>query len=68
MATWYEIQRKNHERDRYLNARGLLSKPEPPLFFTGGRGRAFGRRPVSIPTIPQPGPASESPEGVEERE
>jgi len=66
MATWYEKQKKDREAARRLRARGIPD--EKPLFFTGGRGCAFGRRPVSIPTSPQPSPKSESPDGVEKQD
>ncbi len=66
MATWYEIQRKNREASRRLRAQGIWD--EEPLFFAGGRGRAFGRKPVGIPARPQTGPKSESPDGQEKRD
>ena len=53
---------REQKRIDYLRSRGLLDSlpPERPLFFTGSRGCAFGRRPVAISPAPQPSPKPES--------
>jgi hypothetical protein len=57
---WKRFQEQ--KRTDYLRSRGLLANlpPERPLFFTGSRGCAFGRRPVGNPPAPQPSPKPES--------
>jgi hypothetical protein len=63
---WYERKRREREQTRRLKELGYVIKDEPPLFFTGGRGRAFGRRPLSFPTRPQPAPDPQSSDGAEQ--
>ena len=63
---WYERKRREREQTRRLKELGHVIKDEPLLFFTGGRGRAFGRRPVSSPTRPQPAPNPQSSDGAEQ--
>jgi hypothetical protein len=65
---WYERKRREREQTRRLTELGYVIKDEPPLFFTGGRGRAFGRRPVGTPTGSQTSPKVESADWEEKRD
>jgi hypothetical protein len=67
MMTFKQRQEYYSKRDAMLKAQGEY-QDEESIFFCGGRGGTFGRRPVSIPTRPQPNPKPDSPDGLEKRD